>query len=802
MEDTARILVVDDEPGPREALLEILQPKYRVMMAENGSDALRLLGTSPADLVLLDLKMPGMNGIDVLKAIKEADASVEAIMMTAYASLETIRGAMAYGASGYLIKPFGEDEVEEAVTKALARRAGRTGGQQEVRTLLAQLLTLTQSAAADAAAVEPISVILSQVQRLLGVTTVLLYLREAAETRFRESVTLDCPPLLRVILDSPAWAGLLSQTVAADRVVLLPTDPSGTGPTLPPALVAQGYTSALFCPLRSASEGVGVLVCLTTATRLWHDDSIALVQTVVELLALALHTQQRYQASQHAAAQHAQRATQLGIQRAISQVILSQLELPAILEALSDQLQAGLGYAGFYVWLVATSGSHLRQVYGSGPNLGWQPDDVSPIPTALEVIHLANAQVVLAPIVLQEQTVGILKLVRNAPQDALTAVELDLLRLLLDSIALAVHNSRLYGEVASTKSFLENLVQGAGDAIFTVDIADRITSWNASAEQLFQAPAAATLHQPIWAFLPREAYTQWRTEVERRGQSLQVYTRLSPGEGMPRDVLLTLSPLRGPHNTLAGLSAICKDVTEERQLREQVLQAEKLRMVGEMAAGIAHNFNNVLTTILTRAQILALQLTDTTALQRGLNLIAQAASDGATIVRRLQQLARGSGTSKVTAVDLNVLVQEVVETTQPVWHDHATREGRPIEVRLDLTPLPQVAGRAAELREVLTNLLLNAVDAMPQGGQLTLWSWTEAGQVGVAVSDTGVGMTPEVQRRLFDPFFTTKGSRGTGLGLSVSQALIKGHQGTLTVQSELGRGTTFVIRLPVSAVST
>ena len=136
-----------------------------------------------------------------------------------------------------------------------------------------------------------------------------------------------------------------------------------------------------------------------------------------------------------------------------------------------------------------------------------------------------------------------------------------------------------------------------------------------------------------------KSYGQWRAEIERRGKSLQVYTRLSPSGGTPRDVLLTLSPLRGPHNTLAGLSAICKDVTEERQLREQVLQAEKLRMVGEMAAGIAHNFNNVLTTILTRAQILALQGTDSTALQRGLNLIAQAASDGATIVRRLAAIS-------------------------------------------------------------------------------------------------------------------------------------------------------------------
>jgi signal transduction histidine kinase len=221
-------------------------------------------------------------------------------------------------------------------------------------------------------------------------------------------------------------------------------------------------------------------------------------------------------------------------------------------------------------------------------------------------------------------------------------------------------------------------------------------------------------------------------------------------------------------------------------------------MVWEMAAGIAHNFNNVLATILTRAQLLGLQGTDEDALRRGLKLIAQAATDGASIVRRLQQLARGAGTSEVTSLDLNAVVQEVVDTTQPLWHDLASREGRPVELRLELMPLPQIVGRAAEVREVLTNLLLNALEAMPQGGQLTLRSWAEDQEVCVEVADTGVGMTPEVQRRLFDPFFTTKGARGTGLGLSVSQALIKGHHGTLTAHSEPGRGATFVIRLPVS----
>ena len=144
---------------------------------------------------------------------------------------------------------------------------------------------------------------------------------------------------------------------------------------------------------------------------------------MVELLALALQTQQRYQAAEQIATQEAQRATQLAIQRAFSQVILSQLELPAILEALSDQLQLGLGYAGFYVWLRTPSGLPLQQAYGSGPNLGWRPDESTALPAALEVVQLAEAQVVLAPIMLQGQVVGVLKLVCDAPHAALTALQ-------------------------------------------------------------------------------------------------------------------------------------------------------------------------------------------------------------------------------------------------------------------------------------------------------------------------------------------------------------------------------------------
>jgi PAS domain S-box-containing protein len=799
MGDARRILVVDDELGPREALRMILKSKYQVMTAANGPDALQMIDKIPPDIVLLDIKMRDMSGIEVLKAIKDTDASIEVIMMTAYASLQTAREAISHGASEYLIKPFSKKEVEEAIAKAAARRAERSVVHQELRTLLAQLRGLAQPA--TPAGFAHLATVLTPVQRLFGATTALLHLRATATDPWRVAVDLNVPPGARHAFDAPAWQAQLTQTLATAQPRLLAgiSDPATA---LPPELDALGYTQALLCPLSLAPTGAGVLVWLTTAQQLWPADAHALAQTVADLLALALTTQQRAQAAQQAAALQAQRAAQLAIWRAISQVILGELELPATLQALGTQLQDGLGYAGFHVWLTTPPAGQFRPAYGQGPNPGWQPTDSTPLPSTLQVISGPDAQVILAPILLAERPVGILKLVRTASQEPLTPAELELVRLLLDAIALAVHNARLYGEIATTKRFLDQLIQGAGDAILTVDAADRITLWNPSAAHIFGAPAAAMLGQPIQSLVPDERWAVWRAAVAQGGASLQVDTPLSLDMAPPRDVLLTISPLRSPEGTLTGLSLICKDVTAERQLHEQMMQAEKLRVVGEMAAGMAHNFNNILTTILTRAELLQQQLDARDMVQRNLTLIAQAATDGAAIVRRLQQLARGNTATERRALDLSALVQEVVETTQPVWREQTTRQGRAVALALELASVPPVWGRPVELREVLINLIFNAVEAMPQGGQLTLRTWAQAGQVCVAVSDTGMGMTAEVQQRLFDPFFTTKGARGTGLGLTMSQALIKGHQGTLTVQSTPGCGATFVITLPCASEST
>ena len=231
--------------------------------------------------------------------------------------------------------------------------------------------------------------------------------------------------------------------------------------------------------------------------------------------------------------------------------------------------------------------------------------------------------------------------------------------------------------------------------------------------------------------------------------------------------------------------------------QQRVVQGERLRAVGEMASGVAHDFNNVLASILGRAELLLSQ-TEDPALQRQLRVIQKVAVDGARTVRRIQEFTRMRPVRPLQAVDLNQVVEEVVEITRSRWKYEAQVKGISYKVQVEPTPVPPVAGDPAELREALTNLLFNALNAMPKGGRITFRTGVERDRVCLAVEDTGIGMTEAVRSRVFEPFFTTKGERGTGLGLSVVYGIITRHGGEIEVQSQIGQGSTFTIRLPVA----
>jgi len=226
------------------------------------------------------------------------------------------------------------------------------------------------------------------------------------------------------------------------------------------------------------------------------------------------------------------------------------------------------------------------------------------------------------------------------------------------------------------------------------------------------------------------------------------------------------------------------------------VRSERLRALGEMAGGVAHDFNNVLSVILGRAQLVLEDIEDAK-LKRSIKAIEEAALDAAKTVRRLQEFTRVRRDQTFDQVKVNQLVRSALHMAEPRFKESWEKDGVEIAVNTDLNAVNSVRGDMAELREALINIIFNAVDSMPQGGKLTVKAWQEDNQVVLSVSDTGVGIPDEIKPKIFDPFFSTKGPDGMGLGLSVTYGIITRHGGNIDVESTLGHGSTFYVRLPL-----
>ena len=242
-----------------------------------------------------------------------------------------------------------------------------------------------------------------------------------------------------------------------------------------------------------------------------------------------------------------------------------------------------------------------------------------------------------------------------------------------------------------------------------------------------------------------------------------------------------------------------------RDAQSRMVQQERLGALGSMTAGIAHDFNNVLSLILGYSEMLRRSLAQPGGVGTAdmlLGTVITAAQDAAKMFGRLREFYRPAdkGQARQT-VDLNALVKQAAELTRPRWHGQALGQGATVRLQTDLAAdLPAITADAAELREMLTNLIFNAVDALPGGGEITLRTGAgdEEGEVVLEVADTGVGMDEETRRRCLEPFFTTKGQKGTGLGLAMVYGTVQRHGGRIELASQPGRGTTFRFVLPLS----
>lgn len=357
---------------------------------------------------------------------------------------------------------------------------------------------------------------------------------------------------------------------------------------------------------------------------------------------------------------------------------------------------------------------------------------------------------------------------------------------------------RWEAEAERAESLLRNFVEAAFDPVFVLDVEGRLQWANVRTLEVFglgrRSVRGRSYLDLIHAHDRRAAGEVLRQATA--GAASRRELRLAV-PGTTRHVLLTLSPVFVMQEVISVLG-IARDVTEEKLAAERVRRDDKLRALGQLAAGVAHNFNNALTAVLGYTQ-LARAASPEPQVHRLLETVEVAAQDAAAMVRRIQQFARAEKEDPLREADVDAIVRDALELTRSHWETDAQAAGIHYEVRtlggVD-PPAGTIACDPSALREVFVNLVINALDAMPEGGTLTLETSAGPDTVQVTVSDTGCGMTEEVRERVFDPFFTTKGPIGQGMGLAVSYGTIQRHRGQIQVASEAGRGSCITIVLP------
>lgn len=279
-----------------------------------------------------------------------------------------------------------------------------------------------------------------------------------------------------------------------------------------------------------------------------------------------------------------------------------------------------------------------------------------------------------------------------------------------------------------------------------------------------------------------------------------VLVRAERTDEEPLPLLLHIVPVR-MDGAVAAVQVVGEALAAPDALPAVRSRRERFEAVGRMATGIAHDLNNLLAAALGHAELAAASdgFDATTAeLRSHLAAMQQAATDGAALVARLQQFLRQEKADAHEPVDVSALARDVCALTRPYWHHEARRRGVHIECDVDDDDVPLVLGSPVELREVVVNLVLNAVHAMPHGGHLLLATGHDARarRVRLDVSDTGTGMDEATLGRIFDPLFTTKGDAGSGMGLAVARGIVEAHGGRIEVDSAPGHGTRFRLTFP------
>jgi two-component system NtrC family sensor kinase len=413
------------------------------------------------------------------------------------------------------------------------------------------------------------------------------------------------------------------------------------------------------------------------------------------------------------------------------------------------------------------------------------------------------------PCVSKGGTIAVLALGQRGQGEPLSSEDMGLLAAVGSHVAIALENGRLYrqlqlkaSELQRLQEFNENIVESLDNGLVVEDLNGRVIRWNRALADFYGLSATEAIGHKLDEVLDGPFVEALRAAQREAPAGASLYRVPLAGRaakaGERLRVNIATAPLKAPSGqfamSTAGNIIIIEDVTERVHLEEQLQISDKMASVGLLAAGVAHEVNTPLTGISSFTQILLSTADPDDPKTRMLEKIEQQTFRAARIVNGLLNLSRSSGSNpeETGPVDLNAVISDVLSLLEPQLLAGKTK------VRRELCPSPVlVTGIEHKLQQVFLNLFLNARDAMPKGGWLSVSTRIEDGHVLAEVGDTGSGIPSEHLSRIYDPFFTTKQiGRGTGLGLSITYGIVREHEGTLICQSVVGQGTRFIVSLP------
>jgi PAS domain S-box-containing protein len=418
------------------------------------------------------------------------------------------------------------------------------------------------------------------------------------------------------------------------------------------------------------------------------------------------------------------------------------------------------------------------------------------------------------PCVAKEGTIAVLALGRKDPGTHLNSEDMALLGAVAGQIATALENARLYrqlhlkaAELDRLRAFNENILESLDDGLLVLNLDDRIVRWNTALEETYGISREAAVGRSLDEIFD-DAFVSG-VRAARRGapdgamlSRVALAVRGGAGAGRTLTVNASVVPLRASDETgptTIGTIVIIEDATARVQLEEQLQISEKMASIGLLAAGVAHEVNTPLTGISSFTQMLLEGSDPSDPRTRLLEKIERQTFRAAKIVNGLLHLSRpgAEGSHERVPVDLNVVIADVLSLLEHQFASHH------VKVRRELAEDPAlVLGLEHKLQQVFLNLFLNARDAMPKGGWLSVTTRVDEGRVVAQVADTGAGIPNEHLTRIYDPFFTTKMiGEGTGLGLSIAYGIVREHEGSIDCESRVGQGTRFTVSLPPAPVA-